>query len=276
MITALVPITPAAPARFSTTNCWPHRSLRCCASMRAMTSMPPPAATDTTMRTRGPDSPPWPAQRRRPARGRPTEQVKHAHRHGLREMLRGRHRLSEGHRLVEPPGPTLPQRRAQTIGSRRQLWLGATSESHRERQGMASMEFGIFDHLDRSDLPLDRLLRGPPQDRRSLRPGRLLRLSPGRASLRRRSAWRRRPACSCRGRAAHAPAALRPAGLRAAAAPSAAADRGDLHARSPERRPARHRLRPRLLADRARLLRRGSGGRAGDLCRRPRARSCRA
>jgi hypothetical protein len=47
----LVPITPAAPARFSTTNCWPNRSLSFCASIRAITSTPPPAATGTTMRT---------------------------------------------------------------------------------------------------------------------------------------------------------------------------------------------------------------------------------
>ena len=55
------------------------------------------------------------------------------------------------------------------------------------------MEFGIFDHLDRNDLPLARLLRGAACDRRGLRSRRLLRLSSRRASLRRRSAWRRRP-----------------------------------------------------------------------------------
>ena len=64
--------------------------------------------------------------------------------------------------------------------------------------------------------------------------------------IRRRSAWRPRRACFCPPSRSARAAAVRPAGLRAAAAPSAAADRGNLHARSDERRPARVRLRPRL------------------------------
>src|SRR4051794_17850038 len=44
-------MTPAAPGRFSTMNCWCSRSPRCCARSRAMTSTPPPAATGTTILT---------------------------------------------------------------------------------------------------------------------------------------------------------------------------------------------------------------------------------
>ncbi len=97
-------------------------------------------------------------------------------------------------------------------------------------------------------------LRGPPQDRRSLRSRRLLRLSPGRASCdaARHGAVAER--VSRRAGAAHAAAALRTDGVRGAALSSAAADRGNLHARPDERRTAGAQLRPRRFADRARDL----------------------
>ena len=62
-------------------------------------------------------------------------------------------------------------------------------------------------------------------------------------------------------------AALRPDGLRRAALSSAAADLGNLHARPDERRPTGAELRPRRLADRARIFRHRSGGGAGHLQR---------
>ena len=129
------------------------------------------------------------------------------------------------------------------------------------------MEFGVFDHLDRTGGVARRVLRGSPADRGGLRSRRLLRLSSRRASLdaARHGAVAERVPVG--GRAAHPPAAVRPAGLGDAAASSAAADRGNLHARPVERRPAGDRLRPRLGADRDRVLRRRSGRGAGDLRR---------
>ena len=40
-----------APGRFSTMNDWPSDALRSCATMRAMTSVGPPAAKPTTIFT---------------------------------------------------------------------------------------------------------------------------------------------------------------------------------------------------------------------------------
>src|SRR5262249_44098478 len=77
----------------------------------------------------------------------------------------------------------------------------------------------------------------------------------------------------CRRNAAHDAASVRSAGLADAAPPPAAADRGNLHARPVERRTPRTRLRPRCRAHRARILRRRSAGRAGDLRRGGRARA---
>src|SRR6201989_2140752 len=46
-MTARVPSAPDAPGWFSTTTGWPHLALRFCAMMRAITSVPPPAANGT-------------------------------------------------------------------------------------------------------------------------------------------------------------------------------------------------------------------------------------
>ena len=99
------------------------------------------------------------------------------------------------------------------------------------------MEFGVFDHLD-ATAAAARLLRGPPADRRSLRPRRLLRLSRRRApcDAARHGALAQRFLSASRS----APeTALRPAGLYAAALSPAAADRGNLHARPDEPRAPR-------------------------------------
>src|SRR5262245_2474560 len=45
------PITPPAPDRLSTMNCWPNSALRRAAKMRATMSVPPPGASGTIMRT---------------------------------------------------------------------------------------------------------------------------------------------------------------------------------------------------------------------------------
>ena len=42
---------PAAPARLSTTNCWPHASVSLLLMMRATTSLVPPGVKPTSMRT---------------------------------------------------------------------------------------------------------------------------------------------------------------------------------------------------------------------------------
>jgi hypothetical protein len=47
---ASVPIDPPAPARLSTITCCPNRSLNFCATMRPITSEPPPAGNGTMMR----------------------------------------------------------------------------------------------------------------------------------------------------------------------------------------------------------------------------------
>src|SRR5471032_2549957 len=45
-----MPMLPPAPARLSTTTCWPSDSESFCAMMRAMTSVGPPGAKPTMMR----------------------------------------------------------------------------------------------------------------------------------------------------------------------------------------------------------------------------------
>ena len=112
-----------------------------------------------------------------------------------------------------------------------------------------------------------RLLRGAAEGHRGVRPRRLLRLSRRRAPFHaaRHGALAQR--VPLRDRAAHQAAALRHLRLCAAGASSAAHDRGNLHARSPQRRPAGDRLRPRLGALRDFLLRAERRGAPADLCR---------
>ena len=111
------------------------------------------------------------------------------------------------------------------------------------------------------------ILRGSSQDRRGVRARGVLRLSSRRASCdaARHGAFAER--LSRRAGATNAPAALRPDGVRAAALSSAPPDRGNLHARSDERRTPRTELWARRLAARDRIFRRRSGDRAGHLCR---------
>ena len=107
------------------------------------------------------------------------------------------------------------------------------------------MDFGIFDHVDRNDLPLKdyyeaRLKIVEAYDRAGFYSYHVAEhhATPlGMAPSPERVPRRRRPA--------HQAPAFRADGLCAAALPSAAHDRGDLHARSAERRAARYRLRPR-------------------------------
>ena len=130
-----------------------------------------------------------------------------------------------------------------------------------------ALEFGIFDHVDRHDQPLNGFLRGPPQADRGLRPRRHLRLPLRRASFdaARHGAVAER--VSVRGRPAHQEALVRPAGLHAGALPSAAARRRNLHARPDEPRPLPARHRQGHLADRGRLLRRRLQERRQDVRR---------
>src|SRR5450432_3797618 len=46
-----MPMLPPAPARLSTTTCWPHASDNFAATTRAITSVGPPGANGTIMRT---------------------------------------------------------------------------------------------------------------------------------------------------------------------------------------------------------------------------------
>src|SRR5262245_37804544 len=47
----VTPVLPPAPGMFSVTTCWPHVSDNFCATMRAITSVGPPAANGTIRRT---------------------------------------------------------------------------------------------------------------------------------------------------------------------------------------------------------------------------------
>ena len=51
LATASVPITPPAPARFSTTTVWPSAGCSFSAITRAMMSVVPPGGNGTTIRT---------------------------------------------------------------------------------------------------------------------------------------------------------------------------------------------------------------------------------
>ena len=101
-----------------------------------------------------------------------------------------------------------------------------------------ALDFGIFDHVDRSDLPLTDFYENRFKLIEGLRPRGLYALSLRRASLHaarhvalpERVSFRRRPA--------HQAASLRPAGLHTGALPSAAACRRNLHARPDEPRAA--------------------------------------
>ena len=50
LATSSAPISPEAPARLSTTTCWPHSSVRRVPSRRAMTSGPEPMVVAVIMR----------------------------------------------------------------------------------------------------------------------------------------------------------------------------------------------------------------------------------
>ena len=105
-------------------------------------------------------------------------------------------------------------------------------------RGKPLMKFGVFDHMDDAGIPHRRAVCRPAAACRGLRPRRLPRLSPRRAS---RHADRLRGFAGNfprRAGAAHRKAALRSVGLSVAVLSSAAADRGNLHARSVERRAA--------------------------------------
>jgi len=49
--TSAVPMVPPAPERFSTTTDWPQSGCKCAASSRPITSVEPPAAAGTMIRT---------------------------------------------------------------------------------------------------------------------------------------------------------------------------------------------------------------------------------
>src|SRR5579862_9601409 len=129
------------------------------------------------------------------------------------------------------------------------------------------MEFGVFDHLDRTGGPLpefyeDRLKIAEAYDRAGFYAYHLaehhstpLGMAPSPNVFLAAVAQRTRRLL------------LRAAGLRAAAVSPGAADRGNLHARPDERRPPGAQFRPRRLADRNRIFRRRSRGAAGHLCR---------
>ena len=124
------------------------------------------------------------------------------------------------------------------IASRATVSERQTRASNRTAGGRMTLEFGVFDHLDRNDLPLQRFLRTAAQGHRGVRSPWLLCLPPGRASLhaaRHGAVAERIPLGH---RTAHAAPALRHLRLCAAGAPSAAGARRNLHARPHERRHA--------------------------------------
>jgi alkanesulfonate monooxygenase SsuD/methylene tetrahydromethanopterin reductase-like flavin-dependent oxidoreductase (luciferase family) len=110
------------------------------------------------------------------------------------------------------------------------------------KQRGENMEFGVFDHLDRyggalADYYEDRLRIVEAYDRAGFYAYHLAEHHSTPLGM--------APSPSVfpeRGRAAHQQPSVRAAGLGDAAAPSAAADRGNLHARPVERRPAGDRL----------------------------------
>ena len=119
-----------------------------------------------------------------------------------------------------------------------------------------NLAFGVFDHLDASGAPLREFYEDRLKLVELVRPARLLLLSGRRASFdaTRHGALPER--VPFRRRAAHQAAQFRPAGLHAAALSPDPADRGNLHARSDERRALPVRRRQGHLADRGALLRR--------------------
>ena len=137
-------------------------------------------------------------------------------------------------------------RRQPILCRRRHAQYAALQSSRRDRETRLGMEFGVFDHLDRYSGPLadfyeDRLRIAEAYDRAGFYAYHLaehhstpLGMAPSPSVFLSAVAQRTRTA------------ALRSAGVGDAAASPAAADRGNLHARPDERRPAGDRLRPRL------------------------------
>ena len=144
------------------------------------------------------------------------------------------------------------------------------------RRGTRRMKFGVFDHMDDAGVAVHAALRRPRAAGGGLRPRRLLRLPPRRAPRDAARLRRLAGAVPGRDRAAHDAAALRPAGLSPALLPPGPPDRGNLHARSDERRAVRARHRPRRVAARSGRLRRRLQGGAGDLSRGAATSSCKA
>ena len=121
------------------------------------------------------------------------------------------------------------------------------------------MKFGVFDHVDRGDLPLgqhyeNRLRLTEVYDREGFHAYQIAEHHSTPLGIARLA--QRVP---LRGRAADQAASHRHAGLHFAAGKPAAPPRRSLHARPDEQWPARARRRPRLLALRARLFRRHRG-----------------
>ena len=116
------------------------------------------------------------------------------------------------------------------------------------------MKFGVFDHMDHAGIPLGQLYADRLPTARSLRPRRPSRLSPRRASLDPARLRRLARAVPRGGSAAHQDIAFRTAGLSVAVLSPAAPDRGNLHARSDERRAPRARRRARRIAVRDQSL----------------------
>src|SRR5580692_10900374 len=117
------------------------------------------------------------------------------------------------------------------------------------------MEFGVFDHLDRTGQKLpdfyeDRLKIAEAYDRAGFYAYHIAEhhSTPARHGAVAEYLPRRR-------RAAHQAAALRAAGVRAAALSPGAADCRNLHARPDEQRPFGAVVWPRCLADRGRIFR---------------------
>ena len=118
-----------------------------------------------------------------------------------------------------------------------------------------SLEFGVFDHLDRNDLPLHRYYEQRLRVIEAFDRFKLLRLPRRGAPLHAARYGAVAKRVPLRDRATHDPPAFRPFRLCIAGSSSFARGRRNLHARPHERRPAGDRLRPRLGAIRDCLLR---------------------
>ena len=134
--------------------------------------------------------------------------------------------------------------------------------------GREKMKIGLFDHVEHGGSPNGDAVRRAAHLRPGRRRSRLLLPACGRASRHAAQHGAGAGRLSRRGGARDQADAARAAGLSAAALFAAAADRGNLHARSPEPRPARGRRRPRRLAVRAEISQGRARGLARDLHRR--------